>query len=92
MYKENLALNNLQWLICHKTKQNQTKHHKGISLWCNGYGTGLRNCSKQVQTPAVLLCSLSDKDPWGRYEPPPLSNYGLNSITTTVLLEGWLCH
>ena len=20
MYKENLALNNLQWLICHKTK------------------------------------------------------------------------
>ena len=25
MYKEDLALNNLQWLICHKTKQNQTK-------------------------------------------------------------------
>ena len=21
MYKEDLALNNLQWLICHKTKQ-----------------------------------------------------------------------
>ena len=24
MYKQNLALHNLQWLICHKTKQNQT--------------------------------------------------------------------
>ena len=24
MYKEDLALNNLQWLICHKTKSNQT--------------------------------------------------------------------
>ena len=24
MYKEDLALNNLQWLICHKTKPNQT--------------------------------------------------------------------
>ena len=22
MYKEDLALNNLQWLICHKTKPN----------------------------------------------------------------------
>ena len=24
MYKLDLALNNLQWLICHKTKPNQT--------------------------------------------------------------------
>ena len=24
MYKEDLALNNLQWLICHKTKPKQT--------------------------------------------------------------------
>ena len=23
MYKEDLALNNLQWLICHKTQPNQ---------------------------------------------------------------------
>ena len=23
LYKEDLALNNLQWLICHKTKPNQ---------------------------------------------------------------------
>ena len=23
MYKKDLALNNLQWLICHKTKSNQ---------------------------------------------------------------------
>ena len=25
MYKKNLVLNNLQWLMCHKTKQNKTK-------------------------------------------------------------------
>ena len=25
MYKEDLALNNQQWLVCHKTKPNQTK-------------------------------------------------------------------
>ena len=25
MYKSDLALNNLQWLICHQTKLNQTK-------------------------------------------------------------------
>ena len=25
MYKNDLALNNLQWLICHKTKPEQTK-------------------------------------------------------------------
>ena len=25
MYKEDLALNNLQWLICHRTKPNQTE-------------------------------------------------------------------
>ena len=24
-YKEDLALNNLQWLICHKTQLNQTE-------------------------------------------------------------------
>ena len=25
MYKPDLALDNLQWLVCHKTKPNQTK-------------------------------------------------------------------
>ena len=25
MYSEDLALNNLQWLICHKTQPNQTQ-------------------------------------------------------------------
>ena len=27
MYEKDLALNNLQWLICHKTKPNQTKSY-----------------------------------------------------------------
>ena len=26
MYKEDLVLNNLQWLICHKTQPNQNKY------------------------------------------------------------------
>ncbi len=30
MYKEDLALNNLQWLICHKTIQTKSK---SISIW-----------------------------------------------------------
>ena len=25
MYKNRFGINNLQWLMCHKTKQNQTK-------------------------------------------------------------------
>ena len=32
MYKEDLALNNLQWLICYKTKPNQTKPNQIISI------------------------------------------------------------
>ena len=35
MYKEDLALNNLQWLICHKAKpdndSNQTFYLKGLT-------------------------------------------------------------
>ena len=32
MYKEDLTLNNLQWLICHKTQSNPTKQNKTKSL------------------------------------------------------------
>ena len=28
MYTENLALNNILWLICHKTKRNSTKSNQ----------------------------------------------------------------
>ena len=30
MYKEDLALNNQQWLICHKIKPNQTKPNQNV--------------------------------------------------------------
>ena len=30
MYKENLTLNNLQWLICHKTQQNNTEYYQEV--------------------------------------------------------------
>ena len=32
MYKEDLALNNLQWLICHKTQPTQTKPNSTNTL------------------------------------------------------------
>ena len=32
MYKEDLVLNNRQWLICHKTKPNQTKPNIGVAV------------------------------------------------------------
>ena len=42
MYKKDFALNNLQWLICHKTTPNQTKsiplsHLAGPSGICAGW-------------------------------------------------------
>ena len=46
---------------------------------------GLRNRSKRVCTSVALLCSLSGKYLWKRYEPPYPPSYGLNS-TATVLL------
>ena len=32
MYKKDLALNNLQWLICHKTKPNQFIYIQNICI------------------------------------------------------------
>ena len=37
MYKEDRGLNNIQWLICNKTKPNQTKHNKTKSYAFNVY-------------------------------------------------------
>ena len=37
MHKEDLALNNLQWLICHKSQPNQTIFYKKVSLFFTGY-------------------------------------------------------
>ena len=62
---------------------------QGVSSWCNGYSDGLRNRSTRVRSPVVLLCSLSGKYPWERYEPLYPPSYGLNS---TVLLREWLWH
>ena len=33
MYKEDLTLNNLQWLICHKTQRNQIKFTSDINIY-----------------------------------------------------------
>ena len=36
MYKQDLALNNVQWLICHKTQPNHTKPNQTILLHFHG--------------------------------------------------------
>ena len=46
------------------------------------------DCGIIVQTPVVLLHSLSDKYLWERYEPPYPPSYS----NTTVLLEGYVWH
>ena len=61
----------------------------GVCLWCNDDSAGLWNHSKRVQTPVVLIRSLSDIYPWERYEPSYPPRYGLNSIS--FVLEAWLC-
>ena len=33
IYKEDLELNDQQWLICHKINQNQTKQTASIKFW-----------------------------------------------------------
>ena len=60
-----------------------------VFSWCNGQSDGLRNRSKRVLTPVVLLRSLSGKYPWEKHEPPYPPSYVSNS-TTTVLLGEWL--
>ena len=56
-----------------------------------------RGCPRGVMVKAIdcgivvseftLLCSLSGKYPWERYEPPYPPSYGLNSTTTVLLGE-----
>ena len=48
MYKEDLALNNLQWLICHKTQPN---------LKCNLY-TGLHTLPKTIHQKVRMIILL----------------------------------
>ena len=43
--------------------------------------------AKRVRTLVALLCSLLDKYPWERYEPPYPPSSGLNSTTTVLLGE-----
>ena len=38
MYKKDLVLNNIPWLICHKTKPNQTKSHVFNIYEIKGFG------------------------------------------------------
>ena len=52
MYKEDLALDNLQWLICHKTKPNQIIYMYKDDL-------ALNNCCGPVKHTNSGLCETS---------------------------------
>ena len=49
MYKLELTLNNLQWLICHKTKRNETNHlvHFSEFLPCSFFKNGPKHLTKK---------------------------------------------
>ena len=56
MDKEDLVLNNLKWLICHKSKANQTKYSI-VTWWFKKFRLGFKNndySPKTVDTEAVL--------------------------------------
>ena len=69
---ESGRLNNCDWQ-CYISHQFWRK-----SSWGNGKSDGLRDCTNQVRTPVAPLCSLLDKPPWERYEPPYPTIFGLN--------------
>ncbi len=59
MYEEDLALNNLQWLICHKTKPNQTKANHIYLIYMYKEDLALNNlqwliCHKTKQTKSTI--------------------------------------
>ena len=83
MYKEDLALNNLQWWIYHKTQTN-----RDVFWWCNSQSAGLRNRSKRVRTPAALFRLLSDKYPWARHRPYYSLAMALNIAPLLSLYKG----
>ena len=65
MYKEYVALNNLQWLICNKTKSSQTNQSK-ILFVCSTYIIWLKqfklwkvsNVVSSITVVGVLTCAL----------------------------------
>ena len=53
MFKKDLALNNLQWLICHKTKPNQSQSEIGV--WSPLIFVGVQKESRERQVDAIYL-------------------------------------
>ena len=59
MYKEDLALNNLQWLICHKTQSNSSNQIRMIFDMMDEKSTNTpgqyasRNYEEERQTPQI---------------------------------------
>ena len=62
MYKEDLTLNNLQWLICHKTKPNSNQ-----SVWLLITFLVILTMIPQSPPYVVIKDCCSDPSRWHRY-------------------------
>ena len=49
MYKKDLALNNLQWFICHQTKPNHIKSHNSNEESMSALKISIRNIGFQAK-------------------------------------------
>ena len=77
MYKQDLALNNLQWLICHKTQPNQIKPN--INLLCFYFPHYL--------TALVVVLKYADYTPCRKVRPLP--NQKSSSVLSTDCIWWW---
>ena len=62
MYKEDLALNNLQWLICHKSQPNQIIYIFNIGRPARTYIQQL--CQDTGCNPEDLPEAMNDREKW----------------------------
>ena len=66
IYKKDLALNNLQWLICYKTKQKQTicqTNQRIVNIWVFGFYSGsLKNADFFLMADdRIIFCKYDEK-------------------------------
>ena len=90
MYKKDLVLHNLQWLICHKTKPNQTDQ---ISSTYLSVFTGTRNAV--IYAVSTFPCTLThqkiDFRVFGKFSRVPamytILNFRFHTLLIALLVE-----
>ena len=92
MYKTGFDINNLQWLMCHKTKPNQTKQFICLNLWDEAwcalcwlwfFGLLFSSLLLLVEAQRFSCCILQPSS-----GVPCLSGYG-NDSTRRIIFNVW---